>query len=244
MATLQDVHDNRTSVVGYPSLTGEIKLISCDGELKDSEGKPYLATDTKHFGMDVIGRGEVCLRGAAVTQGYFEMEKATKEVFGADGWFKTGDVGILHPDGALQIVDRVKNLVKLKGGEYVAIEKMETCFNACRWANGAAGGVFVFADGTVDRPIAVLQLDPMQTKKWAKENNISYDTPAKFEEVCKHPHLATIVLNELNNAGKEAGNFSLNEKLSHVILVSGTGSDNDPTPTSEKHNYFQSIENY
>lgn len=47
------------------------------------------------------------------------------EVFDEDGWFHTGDVALMLPDGALMIVDRVKNLVKLKSGEYIALEAME-----------------------------------------------------------------------------------------------------------------------
>ena len=132
VGTQQIVGDMRTTVCGLPAPGGEIKLIACDSELTDHHGKPYLPSDTKHGDMKVLGRGEICLRGPGVTSGYFAMPEKTKEAFQPDGWFRTGDVGIMHPDGSFQIVDRAKNLVKLKGGEYVALEKMETCFNATR----------------------------------------------------------------------------------------------------------------
>ena len=45
-----------------------------------------------------------------------------------DGFFHTGDIGQFMEDGSLRIVDRKKNLVKLKGGEYIAIENMEMAY--------------------------------------------------------------------------------------------------------------------
>ena len=47
-----------------------------------------------------------------------------------DGWVKTGDIAQWNPDGTLAIIDRIKNLVKLSGGEYVALEKLESTFKA------------------------------------------------------------------------------------------------------------------
>ncbi len=88
----------------------------------DRQGKPYLAADTMHYDEPCLGRGEVWIRGPSVAKGYFKQPAKTREVFVEGGWFRTGDVAIWTSDGALRIVDRLKNLVKLKGGEYIAIE--------------------------------------------------------------------------------------------------------------------------
>jgi long-chain acyl-CoA synthetase len=61
-------------------------------------------------------------------KGYFKLEEETKKVMTGDGWFKTGDIGTMNPDGTLSIKDRVKNLVKLSHGEYVALEKCEAIY--------------------------------------------------------------------------------------------------------------------
>jgi long-chain acyl-CoA synthetase len=58
----------------------------------------------------------------------------------------------------LKIVDRLKNLVKLKGGEYVAIEFMEATYAQSVFVNGRNGGLMCYADGDMDRPIALVQV--------------------------------------------------------------------------------------
>ena len=57
-------------------------------------------------------------------------------------------------------MDRLKNLVKLKGGEYVAIESMEATYAQSVFVNGVNGGIMCYADGDMDRPVAVLQVSP------------------------------------------------------------------------------------
>ena len=67
-------------------------------------------------------------------------------MFRKDGFLCTGDVGIWRPDGSLEIVDRVKNLVKLKGGEYISIETMEAEYGQCSLVNHVNGGLMIYGD--------------------------------------------------------------------------------------------------
>jgi fatty-acyl-CoA synthase len=67
--------------------------------------------------------GEVVLRGNIMMKGYLKNPEATAEAF-RDGWFHTGDLGVMHPDGYLEITDRAKDIV-ISGGENVSSLEVE-----------------------------------------------------------------------------------------------------------------------
>eukprot|EP00927_Polykrikos_kofoidii_P077204 TRINITY_DN74172_c0_g1_i1.p1 TRINITY_DN74172_c0_g1~~TRINITY_DN74172_c0_g1_i1.p1 ORF type:complete len:657 (-),score=97.49 TRINITY_DN74172_c0_g1_i1:236-2206(-) len=69
--------------------------------------------------------GEVLIRGATIMKEYWNNPKATAEAISVDGWFRTGDVGKLDPDGSLYILDRAKDLI-IRGGENISCAEVET----------------------------------------------------------------------------------------------------------------------
>jgi long-chain acyl-CoA synthetase len=75
--------------------------------------------DAGYFATGNPPQGEICIRGPAVVKGYYKRPDLNEDesIFTKDGWFRTGDVGQWNPDGTLSIIDRIKNLVKLQGGE-------------------------------------------------------------------------------------------------------------------------------
>jgi 3-(methylthio)propionyl---CoA ligase len=75
--------------------------------------------------------GELFVRGPAIVSGYFRNEEATARQIDADGWFATGDVAKMTPDGWLLIVDRTKDLVK-SGGEWISSIDVENAAMACK----------------------------------------------------------------------------------------------------------------
>ncbi|XP_043235257.1 long-chain-fatty-acid--CoA ligase 4-like [Amphibalanus amphitrite] len=105
-ASLMDEYDVAVGRVGHP-------VSCCDVQLSDWEEGGYKVTDQPH------PRGEIVVGGDNVTMGYFKQpEKTKEEFFESDGrrWFRTGDIGLIYPNGTIKIVDRKKDLVKLQAG--------------------------------------------------------------------------------------------------------------------------------
>jgi len=116
--------------------------------------------------------GELILRSDrpwAMNHGYYKNPEATADAW-RNGWFHTGDIGQFMEDGSIRIVDRKKNLVKLKGGEYIAIENMEMSYGNSSFVDAISGGICCYGDGDMDRPIALMQLNKPVAMAWAKNN--------------------------------------------------------------------------
>jgi long-chain acyl-CoA synthetase len=74
--------------------------------------------------------GELETRGPSIFPGYWKKPKETAEVFTPDGWFKTGDIGVIDADGFISITDRKKELLKTSGGKLIAPQPIENKLKA------------------------------------------------------------------------------------------------------------------
>ncbi|KUJ70691.1 AMP-dependent synthetase [Streptomyces albus subsp. albus] len=113
--------------------------------------------------------GEILLRGPGIMQGYHGQPERTAEVLEPDGWFHTGDIGELSPDGYLRITDRKKDLIKTSGGKYVAPAEVEGQFKAvCPFVSN------ILVHGA-DRNYctALIALDEPAILGWAAEHGLA-----------------------------------------------------------------------
>ncbi|MER6080011.1 AMP-dependent synthetase/ligase [Streptomyces sp. NPDC001833] len=126
-------------------------------------GKPLPGCEVR-----IADDGEILLRGPGIMQGYHGLPEKTAEVLEADGWFHTGDIGELSPDGYLRITDRKKDLIKTSGGKYIAPAEVEGQFKAvCPYVSN------ILVHGA-DRNFctALIALDEAAILEWAKENGL------------------------------------------------------------------------
>ena len=101
----------------------EEKLYSC--------GKAAPNMEVRIASADPINiPGEIQVKGANVFLGYYKNEAATSEVFSEDGWFRTGDMGVLDADGSLFIKGRTKCMILGPSGQNIYPEEVETALNS------------------------------------------------------------------------------------------------------------------
>ena len=210
----QALHDERNGVVGPPVSCVELALQS-EQELTDKNGDPYLHTDRIGAnGERILGRGEICMRGPSISSGYYKNPEKTAEDFDKEGFFHTGDIGQFTEDGVVQIIDRKKNLVKLKGGEYVALEAMETAFRTSPFVNDLT----VLADGDLDVPLAIVCANGDALEKWVKQQGIDYD-PGNRQSLGEDPKVRQHVVQSMKEEGKRAGLSSLEMRIKDCHLA-------------------------
>lgn len=166
-------------------------------------------------GSDRDAHGEILMRGKPVVQEYYKNPEETAEVITPDGWFRTGDIGAFdRKTGHLRVVDRVKNLVKMQGGEYIALEKLEAIYRGA----APAQNVMVYGDSEHPRPIAVVLVNEKIVEDIASKLNI--DIPATDGHATLHndARVRAQVLKELIGAGRAAG-LNAMELVQGVVIA-------------------------
>lgn len=96
---------------------GVRRLSTTDVDILDSDGKSVK--------RDGASMGEIVLRGGCIMLGYLNDEEGTRKAIRPDGWFYTGDVGVMHPDGYIEIRDRSKDVI-ISGGENLSSVEVES----------------------------------------------------------------------------------------------------------------------
>lgn len=162
------------------------------------------------------GQGEIWIKGGAVSHGYFQNPEETKKVFTSDGWFMTGDVGEWTANGSLNIIDRMKNLVKTSSGEYIAIERLESLYRS----NEYISNICMFADSEHSKPVAVIVIMESTVKDLCRSKGIEFPE----HSVSENKELTSLIHKSLQATAKSCG------MRSAEVLAAITLSDDEWTP--------------
>ncbi|KAK9454081.1 eukaryotic long-chain fatty acid CoA synthetase (LC-FACS) [Dipodascopsis uninucleata] len=212
-------NDLSTGNNGPPTVSTEIRL-------RDVPELDYYTTDKPY------PRGELLIRGCMLFREYFKDDEKTKEAFDDEGFFKTGDVGMIDDLGRVYIIDRVKNFFKLSQGEYVAAEKIENSYlSGCPKLQQ----IFVYGNSLESYLVAIGGIEPQVFAPFASkilERDIKWTDEEALKVACTDPLIRSAILRELEIVAKEQSLLGY-EKVKNIRLyVNPFTTDNDLlTPT-------------
>ena len=172
------------------------------------EGLAVMDPETmEHVPADGETMGEVMFRGNVVMKGYLKNPKATQEAF-RGGWFHSGDLGVMHADGYIQLKDRSKDII-ISGGENISSIEVEDALYK-HPAVAAAGVVAKPDEKWGESVVAVVVLAPessldlAELREFARERLAGYKLPTRLETVPVLPR----------NASGKVLKYQLRESLS------------------------------
>lgn len=154
-----------------------------DRPLYGSVGRPLSNVEIK-----IAEDGEILARGPNVMKGYWNLPEETAQAL-QNGWFHTGDIGVLSSDGRLTITDRKKALLVLSTGKNVAPGLVETHLVLSPYIEQA-----VVVGDRQKFVGALLYLNPEHVGKWAQERQLSL---ASYDDLLNHPDLYTFIMGEV-----------------------------------------------
>lgn len=126
--------------------------------------------------IKIADDGEIFLRSRKVFSGYWKDEGETRDAFDEEGWFKTGDIGFIDPQGYLHITDRKKDLIITSGGKNIAPQKIE---NLAKTLSPLIADFVVIGDRQ-KHLTALVTLDRKFLHRFAKDTGILYSNLAEL----------------------------------------------------------------
>ncbi|MCM1291185.1 MAG: long-chain fatty acid--CoA ligase [Prevotella sp.] len=166
-------------------------------------GVPLPNVDVK-----IDSTGEILVKGATVTPGYYKNPQANASSFTEDGYFRTGDAGYIDSDGALVLTERVKDLFKTSNGKYIAPQALESRLAENKYIDEAAviGDRRKFVTALVVPNFHNLRL-------WARRHGLeNLDT----SDLCNNPKVYKLLMDQINDVQRGMAEF---EKIKRITVL-------------------------
>jgi long-chain acyl-CoA synthetase len=183
-----------------------------------TETSPVVSVNTPdRFKIGTVGRpipgvevkiaedGEILTRGPNIMRGYYNKPEATREAISPDGWFHTGDIGMLDAEGYLKITDRKKDLIVTAGGKKVAPQPIEGLLKLNKFVSNA-----VMLGDRRKFPIALLVPNFERLESWAREQGLTWTTR---EELVRLPDVERQMAQEARKNLRDLAQFEVPKKF-------------------------------
>lgn len=166
-------------------------------------GKPI-----KNVDVSIAGDGEILVKGPNVMQGYYKQPELTSEAIDGDGWFHTGDVGVMEPEGHLRITGRKKEIFKTSLGKYISPQLLENKFKESPFIDG------IIVLGENQKYAAALVVpDFNHLRTWCRQKGIEYSSD---KEMIKLAEVQDQFRKEIGHYNKH---FGSTEKVQAFELI-------------------------
>lgn len=176
---------NLKQVYGSTELSGLASLQPDSQVNPDTVGPPCPGIEVKI----ADNQSEVLVRSKGVFKGYYKQDDKTAEAIDAEGWFHTGDAGLINENGHLVIIDRAKDVGKLSDGTPFAPQFIELKLKFSPYINEAVA----FGDG---HPFvaAMIAIDMEAVGKWAERNMLPY---TNYMDLAQKPEVRELIADEI-----------------------------------------------
>ncbi len=162
-----------------------------DGEVyADTVGKPSPEVEVR-----IMDDGEVIYRSPGVFQCYYKNDEATREAKNEEGWVMTGDAGYFDDKGHLKIIDRAKDVGKLKNGALFAPKYIE---NKLKFFPEIKEAVALGRD--MDYVSVIVNIDLDAVGNWAERNNIPYSS---YQELAAHSRIYEMIKANIEQVNRD-----------------------------------------
>jgi long-chain acyl-CoA synthetase len=184
-------------------------------------GKPLSNVEVK-----IADDGEILIKAPQVMRGYHNNPEASKEVLLEGGWFATGDIGEIDPDGFVKITDRKKELIITSGGKNIAPQPIENEFNTDAYIETAV------AIGDNRKFISALVVPEFENvKNWLSEQH--GETIDDNQKLIDHPKVKELLEERVAIANENLAKY---EKIKKFVVIpnSFTEETGELTPSQKK----------